>query len=47
MISANKFYVNGKIIENYLNNEKMYLERVIQHDYFAGHHLVTDKGTKQ
>ena len=38
MISANKFYVNGKIIENYQNKEKLYLERAIQHDYFADHY---------
>ena len=47
MISTNKIYVIGKIIENYQNKEKLYLERGIQHDYFAGHYLVTNKGTKQ
>ena len=47
MISKNKIYVIGKIIENYQNKEKLYLERAIRHDYFAGHYLVTYKGTKQ
>ena len=47
MISAHKIYVNGKIIENYQNKENLYLERAIRHDYFAGHHLLTNKGTKQ
>ena len=47
MISTNKTYVIDKIIENYRNKEKLYLERAIQHDYFAGHKLVTNKGTKQ
>ena len=47
MISKNKIYMIGKIIENYQNKEKLYLERAIQHDYFAGHKLVTNKGTKQ
>ena len=36
-----------KIIENYRNKEKLYLERAIRHDYFAGHYLITNKGTKQ
>ena len=47
MISSNKIYIIGKIIENYQNKEKLYLERAIRHDYFAGHYLVTNKGTKQ
>ena len=47
MINTNKSYIIGKIIENYQNKEKLYLERAIQHDYFAGHYLVTNKGTKQ
>ena len=47
MISTNKIYVIGKIIENYQNKENLYLERAIRHDYFAGHYLVTNKGTKQ
>ena len=37
MISTHKIYIIGKIIENYQNKEKLYLERAIQHDYFAGH----------
>ena len=47
MISSNKIYIIGKIIENYHNKEKLYLERGIQHDYFAEHYFVTNKGTKQ
>ena len=47
MISTNKIYIIGKIIDNYQNKEKLHLERAIQHDYFAGHHLLTNKGTKQ
>ena len=47
MISTNKIYPICKIIENYQNKEKLYLERAIRHDYFAGHYLVTNKGTKQ
>ena len=47
MINTNKSYVIGKIIKNYQNKEKLYLERVIQHDYFADYYLVTNKGTKQ
>ena len=47
MISTHKIYIIGKIIENYQNKEKLYLERAIRHDYFAGHYLVTNKGTKQ
>ena len=47
MISTNKIYITGKIIENYQNKEKLYLERGIQHDYFAEHYFVTNKGTKQ
>ena len=47
MISTNKSCIIGKIIENYQNKEKFHLERGIQHDYFAGHHLLTNKGTKQ
>ena len=47
MINANKSSIIGKIIENYRNKEKLYLERAIQHDYFAEHYLVTNKGTKQ
>ena len=47
MISTNKFCIIGKIIENYQNKEKLYLERAIRHDYFARHDLVTNKGTKQ
>ena len=47
MININKIHINGKIIENYRNKERLYLERAIRHDYFAGHYLVTNKGTKQ
>ena len=47
MISTNKIYLIGKIIENYQNKEKLHLERGIQHDYFAEHYFVTNKGTKQ
>ena len=47
MINTNKSCIIGKIIENYQNKEKLYLERAIRHDYFAGHYLVTNKGTKQ
>ena len=47
MINTNKSYVIGKIIKNYQNKEKFHLERAIQHDYFADHYLVTNKGTKQ
>ena len=47
MINANKSCIIGKIIGNYQNKEKLYLERAIQHDYFAEQYLVTDKGTKQ
>ena len=47
MISTNKIYITGKIIENYQNKENLYLERGIQHDYFAEHYFVTYKGTKQ
>ena len=36
-----------KVIKNYQNKEKLYLERGIQHDYFAQHYFVTNKGTKQ
>ena len=47
MIIKNKTYLIGKIIENYQNKEELYLERTIRHDYFAGHQLLTNKGTKQ
>ena len=47
MINTNKSCIIGKIIENYQNKEKLYLERAIRHDYFARHDLVTNKGTKQ
>ena len=47
MISTNKIYVIGKIIENYQNKENLYLERAIRHDYFARHDLAINKGTKQ
>ena len=47
MINTNKSYIIGKIIENYQNKEKLYLERAIRHDYFARHDSVTNKGTKQ
>ena len=47
MINTNKSCIIGKIIENYQNKEKLHLERAIRHDYFAGHDLVTNKGTKQ
>ena len=47
MINTGKTFIIGKIIENYQNKEKLYLERAIRHDYFAGHHLLTNKGTKQ
>ena len=47
MINPDKIYIIGKIIENYRNKEKLYLERAMLHDYFAGDYLVTNKGTKQ
>ena len=47
MINTNKSCISGKISENYQNKEKLYLERGIQHDYFAEHYFVTNKGTKQ
>ena len=47
MNNTNKSCIIGKIIENYQNKEKLYLERAIRHDYFAVHDLVTNKGTKQ
>ena len=47
MINTVKTFIIGKIIENYRNKAKLYLERAIRHDYFAGHHLLTNKGTKQ
>ena len=47
MINTNKIYIIGKISDNYQNKEKLYLERAIRHDYFAGHDLITNKGTKQ
>ena len=47
MINTKKIYIFGKIIENYINKEKFHLERAIEHDYFAGHYLVTNKGTNQ
>ena len=47
MINTNKINIIAKIIENYRNKEKLYLERAIRHDYFADHYLVTNKGTKQ
>ena len=47
MINTDKTFIICKIIENYRNKEKLYLERAIRHDYFAGHYLVTYKGTKQ
>ena len=47
MINTNKSCIIGKIIENYRNKAKLYLERAIRHDYFAGHYLVIKKGTKQ
>ena len=47
MINTNKSGIIGKIFENYQNKEKLYLERGIQHDYFAEHYFVTNKGTKQ
>ena len=47
MINADKTLIIGKIIKNYQNKENLYLERAIRHDYFAGHHLLTNKGTKQ
>ena len=47
MINTDKTIIIGKIIENYRNKEKLYLERAIRHDYFAVHYLVTNKGTKQ
>ena len=37
MINTDKTYIIGKIIEKYRNKAKLYLERAIQHDYFAGH----------
>ena len=47
MINTNKSCIISKIIENYQNKEKLYLERGIQHDYFGQHIFVTNKGTKQ
>ena len=47
MINTDQSFIIGKIIENYQNKENLYLERAIRHDYFAGHHLLTNKGTKQ
>ena len=47
MINKNKIYIISKKIKNYQNKENLYLERAIRHDYFAGHHLLTNKGTKQ
>ncbi len=47
MITINKSCIIGKIIKNNQNKEKLYLERGIQHDYFAQHYFVTNKGTKQ
>ena len=47
MTNTNKSFIIGKIVENYQNKEKLYLERAIRHDYFAGHDLVNNKGTKQ
>ena len=47
MINTNKSSIIGKIIANYRNKEKLCLERAIQHDYFAEHYFVTNKGTKQ
>ena len=38
MINTNKIYFIAKIINNYPNKEKLYLERAIQHDYFADHY---------
>tara|TARA_B100000674_G_scaffold115507_1_gene86785 strand:- start:1737 stop:1856 length:120 start_codon:yes stop_codon:yes gene_type:complete len=38
MINTNKSGIIGKIIKNYQNKEKLYLERGIQHDYFAEHY---------
>ena len=37
MISTDKSCIIGKLIDNYQNKEKLYLERAIQRDYFAGH----------
>ncbi len=37
MINTKKPCINSKIITNYRNKENLYLERAIQHDYFAGH----------
>jgi hypothetical protein len=47
MINTNKSSIIGKIIANYRNKEKLCLERAIQHDYFADHQLLNNKGTKQ
>ena len=47
MINTNKSCIIGKIIENYQNKEKLYLQRGIQHDYFAHQYIETNKGTKQ
>jgi len=47
MISENKLFLFGKIINNYHNKQKLCLERAKQHDYFGPHIDLTYKGTKQ
>ena len=47
MISENKLFLFGKIINNYHNKQKLCLERVTQQDYFAHQYNKTNKGTKQ
>ena len=47
MISENKNFLFGKIINNYHNKQRLCLERAKQHDYFAQYIVLTNKGTKQ
>jgi hypothetical protein len=47
MIVTDQIYPIFKIINNYSNKQKLCLERVTQHDYFAHQHNETNKGTKQ
>ena len=47
MINTDKTFIICKIIENYRNKEKLYLERAMLHDYFANDYSVNNEGTKQ
>ena len=47
MISKNKHFLFGEIVNNYNNKQELCLERAKQHDYFGSHNLLTNKGTKQ